>query len=382
MFLKSILTYESVYKTTEMKKMRNKVVFFPMLSQMTGNPYWTMLASGLKDAGVEVVEERDCYKIGWLFKHRKLIDIIHIHYFQSLYCNSGHTRARLIYVFRQVLYLFLARLLGYRTVLTLHNLEPTNALKPAWVDYLGHWVAVNLTERVIVHCAEARRLLAARYGRKHHVFEVSHPNYIHSYPNEIPRDASRLQLNLSSDKHVFLFFGGVRPNKNIESLIQAFRQIEGNQYSLLISGNPGNDVEYASVLRNLAEGDQRISLQLQFIPDDQIQIYFNACDVVVLPFAHVLTSGSAILAMSYAKPVIAHRTGCLPELLEPDSGWLYEAENLDSLIDVMKSTLKEDCIRTGINGFKKISACSVDVFVKQTLDCYGMYQATGSKALK
>ena len=365
-----------------MKRITNKVVFYPILSRMSGNPYWTMLASGLKDAGVEVVEEPECYKVGWLFTHRNLIDIIHFHYFQSLYCNSGHTRARLIYVLRLAIYLILARLLGYRTVLTNHNLKPTQPLKPYWIDYLGHWVIVNFAERVIVHCPEARRLLAARYGRKHFVFEVTHPNYIQSYPNNVSRESARLQLNLTLDRHVFLFFGGVRPNKNIESLIQAFRQIEGSQCSLVISGNPGNDVEYASVLRNLAEGDQRISLQLQFIPDDQIQIYFNACDVVVLPFAHVLTSGSAILAMSYAKPVIAPRTGCLPELLEPDCGWLYETGGLDSIIDVMKSTLKEDCIRAGMNGFKKISACSVDVFVKQTLDCYGMYQATGSKALK
>jgi glycosyltransferase involved in cell wall biosynthesis len=365
-----------------MRRITNKVVFYPMLSRMAGNPYWTLLASGLKDVGVEVVEEPDCYKIGWLFKHRNLIDIIHFHYFQSLYCNSGHTRARLIYVLRLALYLILARLLGYRTVLTLHNLEPTNALKPAWVDYLGHWVAVNLTERVIVHCKEARRLLHAMYGRKHHVFEVGHPNYFLSYPNDISREKARFYLDLTPDKHVFLFFGGVRPNKNIESLIQAFRQIEGSQYSLVISGNPGNNVEYASILRNLAEGDQRILFQLQFILDEQIQIYFNACDVVVLPFAHVLTSGSAILAMSYARPVIAPRAGCLPELLEPDSGWLYEAGELNSLIEVMKSSIKQDFVRAGLNGFKKISACSVSNFIKQTLECYGMYQATGSKALQ
>lgn len=365
-----------------MKRLANKVVFYPMLSQMAGNPYWTLLASGLKDAGIEVVEQPDCYKITWLFKHRNLIDIIHIHYFQSLYSNGGHTQARLIYVFRLALYLILAHLLGYRTVLTNHNLKPTQPLKPYWIDYLGHWVIVNFAERVIVHCPDARRLLAARYGRKHHVFEVTHPNYIQSYPNNVSRESARLQLNLTPDKQVFLFFGGIRPNKNIETLIQAFSHIEGSQYSLIIAGNPGNDAQYASKLRNLADGDQRISFHLHYIPDEEIQVYFNACDVVVLPFARVLTSGSAILAMSYARPVIAPRAGCLPELLEPDSGWLYESGELDSLIKVMKSSIQNDHLSAGLNAYKKISACSIANFIKQTLECYGIYQATGAKALK
>ena len=365
-----------------MKQLTNKVVFFPILSQMAGNPYWTLLASGLKDAGFEVVDQPDCYKVSWLFKHRNLIDIIHFHYFQSLYCNGGHTRARLIYVLRFAIYLILARLLGYKTVLTLHNLKPTQPLKPYWIDYLGHWVMVNFAERVIVHCFEASKLLAARYGRKHDVFEVSHPNYIQSYPNNVSRESARLQLELTPDRFVFLFFGGVRPNKNIETLIQAFGQIEGSLYSLVIAGNPGNDAEYASKLRNLAEGDQRISLQLQFIPDDQIQIYFIACDVVVLPFARVLTSGSAILAMSYARPVIAPRAGCLPALLEPDNGWLYESGKLDSLIETMKFSAKQDQLSAGLNAYNKISACSVGNFIRQTLDCYGIYQATGTKSLK
>ena len=365
-----------------MKQLTNKVVFYPMLSQMAGNPYWTLLASGLKDAGVEVVEQPECYKISWLFKHRNQIDIIHIHYFQSLYCNSGHTRARLIYILRFAIYLILARLLGYRTVLTNHNLKPTQPLKPYWIDYLGHWVIVNFAERVIVHCAEARRLLAARYSRKNYVFEVTHPNYIQSYPNNVSRESARLQLNLTPDKQVFLFFGGVRPNKNIESLIQAFRQIEGSLYSLVIAGNPGTEVEYVSKLRNLANGDQRISFHLQYIPDEQIQVYFNACDVVVLPFARVLTSGSAILAMSYARPVIAPRAGCLPELLEPGCGWLYESGELDSLIETMKFSTKQDHLSAGLNAYRKISAYSAANFIKQTLDCYGIYQATGSKSLK
>jgi len=359
-----------------------KVVFYPMLSQMAGNPYWTLLASGLKDAGVEVVERADCYKIGWLFKNRKVIDNIHIHYFQSLYCNSGHTKARLIYILRLSFYLLLARWLGYQTILTNHNLKPTQALRPGWIDYLGQWTVVNLAGKVIVHCSEARRLLAARYGRKHKVFEVTHPNYIQSYPNSITKKMARKQLNLTDDLRVFLFLGGIRPNKGIETLIQAFTQLEGGHYRLVVAGNPGTQDEYVNELLDLAGHDQRISFQLHFIPEDQVQVFLNACDIVVLPFARVLTSGSAILAMSFARAVIAPNTGCLPELLEADCGWLYKPGSVDSLVGAMRDAAISDMMHIGMNGFKKISGCSVENFVKQTLACYGIHQNRYSEIIK
>ncbi len=355
--------------------MRNKVVFFPMLSQMTGNPYWTMLASGLKDAGVEVVEEPECYKIGWLFKHRKLIDIIHIHYFQSLYCNSSHTRARLIYVLRLTIYLILARLLGYRTVLTLHNLEPTNALKPAWVDYLGHWVAVNLTERVIVHCKEAGRKAKARYGRGSGIYVVSHPNFIGKYSNAITKEDAQKRLGILENHRVFLFLGGIRPNKGIEMLVDAFKSLTEEPCVLVIAGNPGAQKAYAENLQFLSESDKRIKLFFYFIPDDDLQYFFNASDIVVLPFAKILTSGSAILAMSFSRPVIAPRMGCLPELLEPDCGWLYDPGSLDSLKAVMQSSLISNSLEKGTNAFQKISDNSIKRFASQTCESYGILKS-------
>jgi len=337
---------------------------------MVDNPYWVMLASGLREAGVEIAEEPESHKLLWLFKKRREVDILHLHYFQSLYCNSGHTRARLIYVVKFALYLLLARLLGYHTVLTLHNLKPTHPLKPGWIDFLGHWVAVNFSERVIVHCREARRLLAARYGRKKKVYEVTHPNYIGYYPNQISQADARNKLNIPEIGRVFLFLGGVRPNKGIETLISAFHDLEGEDLILLIAGKADTNRDYANRLQALANNDSRIRFHFGFIPDDELQVFYNACDIVVLPFTSILTSGSAILAMSFAKPVIAPRMGCLPELLEPDAGWLFEAGNQQSLHTTMKRVISEDFVQKGINAFKRASDATKSQFIIQTIRAY------------
>lgn len=346
-----------------------RVVFYPSLQKMQDNPYWVMLGSGLNAAGVRIVEEPESHKLGWLFKKRSEIDVLHIHYFQSLYCNSGHTKARLVYVLKFAFYLLLARLLGYRTVLTLHNLKPTHPLKPGWIDFLGHWVAVNFTERVIVHCREARRLMAARYGRKRNVHEVAHPNYIGYYPNDITQQDARAKLNLPDAGRVFLFFGGVRPNKGIETLITAFKGLEGEDLTLLIAGNPGSTNDYAQKLVRLAEDDPRIRFHLGFIPDDELQDFFNASDVVVLPFSSILTSSSTILAMSFARPVIAPRMGCIPELVEPDAGWLFEAGDEESLIQTMSHSLFEISDK-GTNALDKLRANNRERFIEQIIGCY------------
>jgi len=49
-------------------------------------------------------------------------------------------------------------------------------------------------------------------------------------------------------------------------------------------------------------------------------------DAVVLPFRDILTSGSAILALSHGRPVIAPALGCLPGTLPSDATFLYDAD--------------------------------------------------------
>ncbi len=353
---------------TAMKPRR--VVFYPSLQKMIDNPYWAMLASGLREAGMVLLEEPESHKLLWLFKNQKKVDVLHFHYFQSLFCNSGHTKARLVYVVKFALYLLLARLLGYRTILTLHNLKPTHPLKPGWIDFLGHWVAVNFTQRVIVHCREARRLMAACYGRKSNVYEVAHPNYIGYYPNYISKRDARKESNLPDEARVFLFLGGVRPNKGIENLIKAFRDLEGDDIILLIAGKADPKISYAENLQQLAENDPRIKFHFSFIPDDELQVFFNASDIVVFPFSSILTSGSAILAMSFARPVIAPRMGCLPELLEPDAGWLFDPDQLESLTETMRDSLKENYALAGEKAIKNVSNFTRLKFAQQTVAIY------------
>ncbi len=227
------------------------VAFFPALEQMSANAYWPILASELEKSGITFCDGTPlAFSASWLFKNRGQINILHLHFIQQFYqTRKGYTR--FLKVLRFALYMLLARALGFRTVFTLHNLEPTYQLQPTWLDYFGHWIAVNLSERVIVYCNEARHLLAKKYGYQKNVFVVDHPNVIQYYPNTISKEAARKKLNLEDSSIVFTFIGGVRPNKGIEILIQAFSMLREDNFRLVIAGKIFRPESYAHSLQGL-----------------------------------------------------------------------------------------------------------------------------------
>ena len=115
---------------------------------------------------------------------------------------------------------------------------------------------------------------------------------------------------------VFAFVGAIRGYKGVGELLEAFAGSTdlGPDARLLICGKPlparlGRELEQRAV------ADPRIVLRLERMPEEELSQVLRAADVVVLPFRDILTSGSAILALSLGRPVIAPALGCLPETL-------------------------------------------------------------------
>lgn len=348
------------------------VVFFPEASD--ANPYWKIAAASIEAVGGKVAGVGSLpFGRRWLMRNRGSIQVLHFHYVQQFYAYEG-TQARLRWVLRFASNLLLARFLGYRTVFTLHNATPTYPLEPGWVDYLGHWVAANLTHSVIVHCEAARRLLKEKFGRRRHVYIVSHPHYMDQYENTISPSAARAALGIATDHLVFAFIGGIRPNKGIEHLIAAFQQLDGENLNLVIAGKPWPPQTYIQALEQSAAEDPRILLYERFIPNEELQVYFNAADVLVLPFERILTSGSAILAMGFARPVVAPAMGCLPELITPDTGILYDAAAPAGLLDALRrcQEMGVSLREMGRRAQKRVSEFTGELMAEQTLCAYGV----------
>jgi glycosyltransferase involved in cell wall biosynthesis len=283
------------------------------------------------------------------------------------------TNARLRWVLRFARNLIAARLLGYRVVWTVHNASPSFPLRPKWVEDLAHLAMARLASAVIVHCQYARRLVAERYGRRRRVYVAPHPNFIGLYPGGATRAEARERLALPGEATVFLCFGQLRPNKGVENLLRTFVALPGNRLHLLIAGDPGPDAGYVEQLGALAQQDRRVLFRPEWIPMEQVQLYYAAADVVVAPFTRVLTSSSVMQAMSFGKPVVAPAMGCLPELISPGSGWLYDAEDPQGLSKTMQAVLTSDLVTAGTRAADVVEMLTWESAAFQTLQAYGLH---------
>ena len=98
------------------------------------------------------------------------------------------------------------------------------------------------------------------------------------------------------------------------ALIRAFREVHGNVV-LCIAGKPNSDT-LATELRREAAADPRVLLHLYDVPNERVQLFFHAADLVVLPYRDILNSGTALLSMSFNRPVLVPDRGAMEDLRE------------------------------------------------------------------
>jgi len=142
---------------------------------------------------------------------------------------------------------------------------------------------------------------------------VPHGHYIGAYENKVSRSAAREALDLDANDRVALFVGRIARYKNVRALIRCFVELRDAGVKLIIAGNPANAL-LAKEIEAAAAGDDRVHLRLKYVRDEELQVLLNASDVVVLPFSTVLNSGTALLGLSFGRPVLVPRAGAMPEL--------------------------------------------------------------------
>lgn len=106
----------------------------------------------------------------------------------------------------------------------------------------------------------------------------------------------------AADGH-FAYFGLVRNYKGLTALVEAFRALPGETYSLTIAGNPSRD-ELVAELREAAEGDERIAFDFRFLPDPDLVTVATQGQLVVLAYREMHNSGGLLAALSLDRPVL------------------------------------------------------------------------------
>lgn len=269
--------------------------------------------------------------------------------------------------------LMIAKLFGVKVVWTAHNLKNHESIYPN-LDYLCTQFVAKNADVIISHCDIARELIVDYFGLTdgQKIITVPHGNYIGHYDNLTTSDEARAQLNLDAESVVYLFLGFIRPYKGVYELIDAFKKNNQAGAKLLIAGKTLND-EITRQLHARIDGNENIILHPGFVPDEKIQTYMNACDIVVLPYRDILTSGAAILAMSFAKAVIAVRIGCIGDVIkEGAGGFLYSKDNQEGLSEAMLKAYeaKEQLASMGKFNYEMCETWDWHSIAAQTIQAY------------
>jgi len=340
-----------------------KVLFIPDYSE--GNPYQKTLADSLTKEGAYIYFSSTFSLLSIL---NQKPDILHIHWHHPFLISRSREKT----VFKSAIFtgkLLLLKLFGMKIVWTVHNIV-SHERKFSSLELFFSKILIKLCNKLIVHCPSAKEEVMKVYGVSNSsIAVIPHGNYIQIYKNEISKAQARKQLQLSTEVIAFLYFGQIRPYKGVPELIEAFKKLNYPQAKLLIAGKPLNN-EVANAVMRRCIGVKHIRTIFKFIPDDEIQIYMNAADIIVLPYRDILTSGAVILAMSFGKPVIAPAIGCIPDVLDSEGGILYDPSEKEGLLKAMKQALDANLKKMGEHNFELAKQLRWDDIAKRTCEVY------------
>lgn len=327
----------SRYFGVKIASMAHGLTFFP--DYRIANPYQRLL---YEHAGRELHPQPGTIVQALVRQQQAPADrvIFHLHWEDAAYRNEPSEAAAwpAAQRFLDDLELFLDR--GGHLVWTVHNEAPHDG------RYLAIHQALCGKLRLLADIVHVHSWAAASFARRELGIEpgrlalIPHGNFRPLYAAiGHPVGQSREALGLDEARRVLLLFGRLGDYKGAAELIDAFAATPDPGFWLLIAGKQVDS--FAGALAALPpDARRRVVVRDGFVPDEDVPRLFHAADMVALPYRASLTSGTALLALSLDRPVIAPSLPSLAELLvDGADALLYEPTSPDSLRSALQRFL-------------------------------------------
>lgn len=273
------------------------------------NPYTEILYANMKALGADVTE----FSVKELL--RTAPSVWHLHWPDHV-LNRPTALQAMLRGLAVLLLATLARYRGCKVVWTVHNLHSHERRHPK----VEEWFWRHLIRRVdgyISLSRSGRDLLLGQFPRLRQTpgFVVPHGSYRGIYPHDLSHHAARRSLEVSADATTIGYIGRILTYKNVPHLVRVFRQLSVPNSVLFVAGEPVSP-GVGEAVTSAADADPRVRLFLHHVPAAELQVYLLASDLIVFPYRDILNSGSALLALSFDRPVLVPRLGAMGELRE------------------------------------------------------------------
>lgn len=233
---------------------------------------------------------------------------------------------------------------GFKKVLTLHD-----AIESSFYGDLSYSLRERVqrmylksiyyssrrsADAIITVSESARRDITSYYGVPSSSMDV-----IYEGADEVFQNRQDLKLDPSKREAFFFYAGGYEERKNIPLLIEAFSKITSPSVRLVLAGG-GSQSEVTKSWINSHGVAPRVDT-LGWVSDERLAGLYRDCLAFVYPSFAEGFGLQAVEAMSCGAPVLAARSGSLPEVI----GWeetLFDPHSVSSLVSIMKKILNNE----------------------------------------
>jgi len=242
-----------------------------------GNPNQRILKEKLEKRVIEVAIDDNPAPYSPLFQAiKKDADVIHLNWTHAYFLTLDRSLAKAllsvpIYLFQ----LLLLRLSRKKIVWTAHNLCNHERIFPK-IDRIMGIITANISHKIQVWDEKTQESVCSHFFvGKEKTRIIPYGNYLPVYSDvDLDKEKSREKLDVSSFDRIFVFFGQIRPYKQVPELVDTFKQVaKPDKHALIIAGNPSSD-ELESEIRKKSDVNNIIT-DLRFVLFFPTSIYLT-----------------------------------------------------------------------------------------------------------
>jgi len=238
------------------------------------------------------------------------------------------------------------KLWGKKIAITAHNVNQARRdSHDSLFNRITLRIQYHLADQIFVHTLKMKAELLEHFGvRERAVTVIRHP-LNNAFPDtHLTSNEAKQRLGLSQQYKAILFLGRISPYKGIDLLLAAFRRLVAEQsaFRLIIAGELKKGSEdYLKLINQTIQRDfnpEQVISKIQFVPDEEMELYLKAADVLVLPYKEIFQSGVLFLAYSYGLPVVATDVGSFrEEIIEGQTGFLCKPDDPFGLAEAIQT---------------------------------------------
>lgn len=169
-----------------------------------------------------------------------------------------------------------------------------------------------------------------------------------------------------------LYTGTIEPRKNIINIIKSFNILKdkGLPYKLVLAGKKGwlSETIFEEVKRSRFKDDIILT---GYIPDEELKLYYSACDVFVYPSLYEGFGLPPLEAMACGAPVVVSDIPVFRETLS-ESALFINPESPQEMADGIVRVLNDDNLRRNLKkkGDEQVKKFSWERTATETLETY------------